>query len=95
MNETALRQALISHSSDELRHCRMFAALSKNLDGSGDASNQDAPDHNWILEEDRRFVEGYNGDVVEFVCDLFAGEVRTHSFLTGYLDALFKQQIGL
>jgi hypothetical protein len=85
LKPTALKSQLILHANDEQRHSNIFGALADKLAEyvGGDERNYEA-----ILEEDRRFVEGYTGDIVEFICDLFAGEVRTCSFLLGYVRAL-------
>ena len=86
MKSTQLRQDLIDHSADEMRHSRMFGALAHNIHRStGETCSEN---YDWTLANDRHFVETYSGDVIDFVCDLFAGEVRTHHFLATYIDAL-------
>ena len=85
----ALRNEMLVHAQDELRHSKMFEALAKGIaDRTGE---MDRESYDWILENDRRFVENYNGDVIEFVCNVFAAEVRTYSFISGYVSALGEQ----
>lgn len=92
MKPTQLRDHLLKHAADESRHSRVFRALADSL--ARISGVVDDEDYDWILQDDRRFVEQYNGDVVEFVCDVFAAEVRTYSFLKGYLDALADRPSG-
>jgi hypothetical protein len=81
-----LRDEMLAHSEDEMRHSKLFAALADRLEKTTGVADQE--NYDWILENDRKFVEQYNGDVVQFLCDVLASEVRTYSFIAGYLDAL-------
>lgn len=83
LKPTPLRKELLAHAADERRHSRIFSALAMSL---GQTIQHDS--YGWILQNDWQFIASYNGDVTAFVCDLFAGEVRTHLFLSAYVDAL-------
>jgi hypothetical protein len=87
-----LRDQMVIHAKDELRHSKMFRALADGLGrvtGTTEYANYDA-----IIENDQRFLRNYTGDVISFVCDLFAGEVRTYSFVSGYVKALSQESGG-
>jgi rubrerythrin len=86
LKQTSLRRELVDHAADEQRHSRMFAALADGLSGWTATAERDR--FGWIVEDDRKFVDSYTGDVVEFICNLFAGESRTYAFLSAYLTAL-------
>jgi len=86
LKPTKLRDALLKHAQDEYRHARIFRGLARYL---GKLTEQtDVTDYQWILDNDAYFVAHYNGDVTNFICDLFAGEFRTYRFLTTYVAAL-------
>ena len=89
---TPLREEMERHADDEYRHHRMFKAIAKDIlqadECSSPSDEADEESYEWILENDRNFVANYNGDIVEFLCDVFAGEARTHVVLSGYLNAL-------
>jgi len=85
LKPTELKVAILAHAEDERRHSRMFAALANRaapFAACGDDDNE------WVLDIDRRFVETYNGDVIEFVSDLVAGEVRSFFYLQSYVEAI-------
>jgi hypothetical protein len=86
MKPTPLQQELLRHSEDEFRHSKMFRALANSL--TQYSGFQDPENYEWILENDREFVKSYSGDVIEFVCDVLAAEIRTYFFLSGYVHAL-------
>jgi len=86
LKPTSLREEMLAHADDELRHSKLFSALAKSLQQS--TGYTDCEDFSWILDDDRRFVENYAGDIVEFICNVFAAEVRSHSFVTSYITAL-------
>lgn len=86
VKQSDLRGDLLTHCEDEMRHSRMFAALADHVDVGPERSLNE--DYEWILENDRRFVEKYNGNIAGFICDMFAGEVRTYSFISGYIESL-------
>ncbi len=95
LKPTTLKDEMLDHAKDEMRHSRMFAALAESISrGSVDDPSANY-DFDWILEHDRKFVERYNGDVIDFVCDLFAGEVRTFSFVASYIEALSENDSAL
>ena len=83
-----LRNKMESHADDELRHSRMFAALADSISDQPNENGQEREQFNWIIVHDQNFVSQYNGDITDFVCDLFAGEVRTFSFVSAYIVAL-------
>lgn len=86
MKPIALRDELVTHARDEMRHSKMFAALANEL--ARTTGREDREDYGWVLENDRKFVERYNGDVILFICDVLASEVRTYSFVSSYVEAL-------
>jgi hypothetical protein len=90
MKPTPLQQEFLRHSEDEFRHSKMFRALANSL--TQYSGFRDPENYEWILENDRQFVETYSGDVVEFVCDVLAAEIRTYFFLSGYVHALAQDK---
>jgi hypothetical protein len=79
-----MKSALVSHANDEMKHHRIFGALADKLI----EYNEEKVSFEWIVENDRYFVENFSGDIVDFICDLFAGEVRSFYFINSYLEVL-------
>jgi hypothetical protein len=77
----SLRNLMITHAEDEVRHSKMFFAL---------ASHYNAPSvslFNEIIEENEAFIEGFQGDLDWFLCDTHIAELRNLLILGMYVSA--------
>lgn len=75
------RDVLIAHAVDEERHDRMLEALSRQVDPGAPEAR---PDHQ---AENEAFLDAYDGDLANFVCDVHVAEIRSYYFLAAYIQA--------
>ena len=84
IKEPVLRSRLLEHASEEMNHCYIFHSLAD----LGRSPQDCIEDFSWLLEKEKEFMAGFDGDVIGFICDTHAAEVRTYFSLHAYLEPL-------
>jgi len=77
-----LRTKMHDHAADEYKHFQIFEALSEINEYPS------THDFDFLLEKEKSFVASFDGDIVGFICDTLAAEVRTYFSLSAYVEPL-------